>query len=81
MEPLRPEAKFVLAEIAMRGEITRGEVKRVSGLAERTARDLTSQLESEELIKSGSHRAPLQFNIPPKVVGYYFPSLYPDGSI
>ncbi len=80
-EPLRTEAKYVLAEIMMRGEIGRGEVKRISGLAERTARDLTSQLESEELIKSASHRAPLQFHVPSKVVGYYFPSLYPEGTI
>ena len=80
-EPLRTESKFVLAEIMMRGEIARGEVKRISGLGERTARDLTSQLESEELIKSANHRAPLQFHIPSKVVGYYFPTLYPEGSI
>lgn len=80
-KPLRPEAKYVLAEIMMRGKIARGEVKRISGLAERTARDLTSQLESEELIKSDTHRSPLRFHIPSKVVGYYFPSLYPEGSI
>lgn len=79
--PLREEAKYVLAEIVMRGEIKRGEVKRISGLGERTARELTSQLESEELIKSNSHRAPLHFHVPSKVVGYYFPSLYPEGSI
>lgn len=78
---LREEAKYVLAEIMTRGEVARGEVKRISGLGERTARDLTSQLESEELITSHSHRSPLRFNIPGKVVGYYFPKLYPEGSI
>jgi Fic family protein len=80
-EPLREEAKYVLVEIMTRGEVARGEVKRISGLGERTARDLTSQLESEELITSESHRSPLRFNIPAKVVGYYFPRLYPEGSI
>lgn len=80
-EPLREEAKYVLAEIMTRGEVPRGEMKRISGLGERTARDLTSQLESEELIVSESHRSPLRFNIPAKVVGYYFPKLYPEGSI
>lgn len=80
-KPLRPEARYVLAEIMMRGEVARGEVKRISGLGERTARDLTSQLESEELVKSNGHRSPLRFYIPSKVVGYYFPSLYPEGSI
>lgn len=80
-EPLREEAKYVLVEIMTRGEAARGEVKRISGLGERTARDLTSQLEREALIKSESHRSPLRFNIPGKVVGYYFPKLYPEGSI
>lgn len=80
-EPLREEARYVLAEIMTRGEVGRGEVKRISGLGERTARDLTSQLESEELITSDSHRSPLRFNIPGKVIGYYFPKLYPEGSI
>lgn len=80
-DPLRIEAKYVLTEVMMRGEIARGEVKRISGLAERTARDLTSQLEREGLIKSYNHRAPLRFHVPAKVVGYYFPSLYPEGSI
>lgn len=78
---LRPEAKYVLAEVMIRGEIPRGEVQRVSGLGERTARDLTSQLESEEFVTSKSHRSPLRFNIPSKAVGYYFPKLYPEGSV
>ena len=79
--PLREEAKYVLAEVMIRGEIPRGEVSRLIGMAERTARDLTKQLLEEELVVSDSHRSALRFNIPPKVVGYYFPALYPEGSI
>ncbi|MFU8813308.1 MAG: Fic family protein [Balneolaceae bacterium] len=78
---LRPEAKYVLTEVMMRGEIARGEVPRLIGLGERTATDLISQLIEEELVTSTSHRAPLRFHIPGKVVGYYFPDLYPAGSI
>lgn len=78
---LRPEAKHVLTEVMMRGEIARGEVPRLIGLGERTATDLISQLLAEELVSSESHRAPLRFHIPGKVVGYYFPDLYPTGSI
>jgi hypothetical protein len=78
---LRPEAKYVLTEVMMRGEIARGEVPRLIGLGERTATDLISQLIEEELVTSKSHRAPLRFHIPGKVVGYYFPDLYPAGSI
>jgi Fic family protein len=78
---LRPEAKYVLAEIMMRGEIARGEVPRLIGFGERSATDLISQLLGEELVTSPSHKASLRLNIPSKVVGYYFPDLYPIGLI
>lgn len=78
---LRPESKYVLTEIMMRGEIARGEVPRLIGLSERTATDLIGQLIQEELVTSESHRAPIRFHIPSKVVGFYFPELYPAGSI
>lgn len=78
---LRIEAKYVLTEVMMRGEITRGEVQHLIGLGERTASKLISKLLEEELVSSESHRSPLRFNIPPKVVGYYFPKLYPEGTI
>lgn len=78
---LRTEAKFILREVMLRGKVPRGEAKRITGLGERTARSLVSQLEEEELISSETHRSPIEFNIPPKVVGYYFPNLYPEGMI
>ncbi|SMO48398.1 Fic family protein [Gracilimonas mengyeensis] len=78
---LRPEAKHILTEVMMRGEIARGEVPRLIGMSERTGNYLVKQLLEEELITSESHRAPLRFHIPAKVVGYYFPELYPAGSI
>jgi Fic family protein len=78
---LRPEAKHVLTEVMMRGEISRGEVPRLIGKGERTGNYLVKQLLEEELVTSESHRAPLRFHIPAKVVGYYFPDLYPAGTI
>lgn len=80
-EEFRTEAKFILREVMLRGKVPRGEAKRITGLGERTARSLVSQLEEEELISSETHRSPIEFNIPPKVVGYYFPNLYPEGMI
>ena len=80
-KPLRPEAKHVLTEVMMRGEIPRGEVSRLIGMGERTATDLIGQILDEELVTSRSHRSPLRFHVPAKVVGYYFPDLYPAGSI
>lgn len=78
---LKEESKYILTEVMLRGEISRGDAKRVTGLPERTARRVLSALEDEELVTSESHRSPVRFNIPPKVVGYYFPDLYPEGRI
>jgi len=79
--PLKEESKYILTEVMMRGEISRGDAKRVTGLSERSARRVLSALEDEELVTSESHRSPVRFSIPPKVVGYYFPDLYPEGRI
>ena len=79
--PLRDEAKYVLTEVMIRGEIARGEVPRLIGLGERTATDLIRTLLEEELVTSKSNRSPLRFHIPSKVVGYYYPDLYPAGQI
>lgn len=80
-KPLRLEAKYILTEVMMRGQVSRGEISRITGLGDRTARELTSQLLEEELVTSENHKKPLSFNIPSKVIGYYFPSLYPEGAI
>jgi Fic family protein len=80
-KPLRPEARHVLTEVMIHGEIARGEVPRLIGLGERTATDLIRTLLDEELVTSESNRSPLRFHIPSKVVGYYFPDLYPAGQI
>jgi len=78
---LKKESKYILTEVMLRGEISRGDAKRVTGLSERSARRVLSALEDEELVTSESHRSPVRFSIPPKVVGYYFPDLYPEGRI
>ncbi|SHG42490.1 hypothetical protein SAMN05443144_1287 [Fodinibius roseus] len=74
---LKEESKYILTEVMLRGEVSRGDAKRVTGLSERSARRVLSALEDEELVTSESHRSPVRFSIPPKVVGYYFPGLYP----
>lgn len=78
---IKEESKYILTEVMLRGEISRGDAKRVTGLSERLARRVLSALEDEELITSESHKSPVRFSIPPKVVGYYFPNLYPEGMI
>ncbi len=76
--PLREEAAYVLCEALYHGEVARGDVPRITGLKERTARSLVSTLIKEELLQSTSSRAPLRLKITATVGAYYFPRLYPD---
>ena len=78
---LKEESKYILTETMSRGEISRRDAKRVTGLSERSARRVLSTLEDEQLVISENHKSPVRFNIPPKVIGYYFPDLYPEGRI
>ena len=41
---LKPEAAYMLQEALLRGEVARGDIIRVSGMAERTGRILLGQL-------------------------------------
>jgi Fic family protein len=74
---LAPEARFLLQEVLLRGEVARGEVSRITGLGERTGRTLLSQLTAEGLLWSATPKGALRFGFPPSAVPYYFPRLYP----
>jgi len=77
LSPLKPEAAFMLQEAFLRGQISRGEIIRVSGLAERTGRILLGQLLKEGLLVSDSPKGAVRLGIPTQVAGYLFPDIYP----
>jgi len=76
---LAPEAAYVLREVTLRGEVPRGDISRVTGKPERTARRILGQLLNEELLVSDTPKGPVRLGLPSKAVGYYFPRLYPEG--
>jgi Fic family protein len=76
VKPIRLEAQYLLRDILLRGEVPRGEASRITGLKERTARTLVSELLDADLLQSSSIRAPLRIKIPVAVGEYYFPKLY-----
>jgi Fic family protein len=76
-QSLKPEAAYMLQEALLRGEIGRGNVVRVSGMAERTGRELLRQLLDEGLLISDSPKGSVRMNFPTHVAGYLFPDLYP----
>ncbi|OEU73225.1 MAG: cell filamentation protein Fic [Desulfuromonadales bacterium C00003093] len=73
------EANYLLREAFLRGEVPRGEVARITGKPDRTARRTLKGLLEKKLLTSDSERAPVRLAFPTKVAGYYFPQLYPEG--
>jgi Fic family protein len=74
---LRVEVIPVLREVAIKGEISRGEVSRLIGMSERSGRDILGSLLEEGLLLSHSPRGPVRLGFPTHAAGYWFPDLYP----
>ena len=78
--PLKHEAAYMLQEAFLRGHMARGDIIRVSGLAERTGRILLGQLLAERLLVSDSPKGAVRIGIPTQVAAYLFPDIYPISS-
>lgn len=76
-QPLKVEAVHMLMEALTRGEAPRGDMIRVSGLAERTGRQVLSQLLEEGLLLSDMPKGPVRLALPTHFAGYLFQNLYP----
>jgi Fic family protein len=74
---MRPEAVYLLQEALLHGEISRGEVIRITGLGDRVSRGLVSDLLKEKLLISPMPQGGLRLGFPIHAVEYYFPGLYP----
>jgi Fic family protein len=75
---LDASAKYILGEVLLRGEVARGEIPRITGKPDRTARRITQSLLKMELLTSESTLSPLRMNFPMKAVPYIFPALFPS---
>ena len=62
----RPEAAVLLIEILHRGEIARGDAMAITGLGERTNRDLLGVLLVDGIIGSDSQKGPVTLRFPVK---------------
>ncbi len=77
-QPLKFEATYLLEEALLRGTVPRGEASRVTGLPERTARDIVRTLLQDGLLTSSTPKGPLRLAIPTSVSAYWFPNLFPQ---
>ncbi len=75
---LRKESFYLLKEAFLCGEFSRGEVARLTGLPERTARNVLKNLIDDGLLQSHTPKGPVHLNIPSHAAGFLFPGLFPE---
>ncbi len=74
----RPEASRLLQEILHRGEIARGDAAAITGLKERTARDLLKLLLQDGILASPSEKGPVALRFTVDARDVLFPRLFGD---
>lgn len=79
--PIKKEAYRLVVEAIVRGEFSRGEAARITGLGERVARDVLGDLIKRGFLKSDSLKGQVRVGFPTIATGYYFPNLFPAGSL
>ncbi|MHB8884428.1 MAG: Fic family protein [Methylovirgula sp.] len=75
---LKAEAIPLLEQILQRGEISRGDATRITGLKERSARDLLASLVNDGILGSETPKGPVSLRFPLHAVEILFPSLFPE---
>lgn len=73
----KPEAFYILETVLLRGEVPRGEVDKISGLKERTARMLLSKLVEDGILASETPKGAVSLRFPVNCVEVLFPTLFP----
>ena len=75
---LRAEALPLLEQVLQRGEMPRGDAARITGLKERSARDLLAGLVSDGILGSETPKGAVSLRFPLLAVEILFPSLFPE---
>jgi len=77
-ENLKPEAARLLEEALIRGEFERGEVPRITGMPERTARRVFNDVVDAGLLASETPKGPVSLRFPVDTLDILFPRLFPE---
>lgn len=73
---LKPESSRLLEEAMIRGEYDRGEMERITGLPERSARRVLNDVVAEGLLASATPKGPVSLRFPTDSLEIFFPRLY-----
>ncbi len=77
-DKLKPEAVRLLEEALIRGEFERGDIERITGLPERSARRILSSVIDAGLLASATEKGPVSLRFPDDALEILFPRLYPE---
>ncbi|MBI5120900.1 MAG: Fic family protein [Rhodospirillales bacterium] len=77
-DTLKPEAARLLEEALIRGELERGDVPRITGLPERTARRVFNDVVATGLLASTTPKGPVSLRFPVETLDFLFPRLFPE---
>ena len=77
-ERMKPEAARLLEEALIRGAFERGEVPRITGLAERTARRIFNDVLDAGLLASTTPKGRVSLRFPPDAIDILFPRLFTE---
>lgn len=75
---LKPEARYLLQEALLRGELERGDVARITGLPDRTARRVLADTIEAGLLASDTPKGPVSLRFPIDALDVLFPKLFPE---
>lgn len=75
---IRREAELPLHYLFTSGQLSRSEFKQMTGLGDKVAQNLLSQLIKIGLVDSDSSLGPVRFGLPLDALRFYFPDLYPE---
>lgn len=77
---LRPEARFILEDVFLKGRITKTDVERITNMSDKTAKILTDTLIEMELLKRKKEGIHITFyaNYPVNFSPMLFPGIYPS---
>ncbi len=78
---LKNETRYILEALFLKGEVARGEVERITGKSDKTAKAMANSLIKLGLLKADAknHLSPYRVSYPISASPWLFPSLYPTG--
>lgn len=78
---LKPESFYLYLQAFTNGEFERMEAGRITGLPERTARNVLNQLIQEGFLVSDTPKGKVRVGFPVHALGSLLPNLYPAGDV